>query len=87
MIRREDDPLRHTGTFKRVEKLDNSPDVDRDLVQWKNYAYENGNYLQTPGTYATSVVRDCMFGKFLQETNKRFEAVLDGNISEFSKRK
>jgi radical SAM superfamily enzyme YgiQ (UPF0313 family) len=37
--------------------------VDRDLVQWKNYAFENGNYLQTPGTYATSVIRDCMFGK------------------------
>lgn len=31
--------------------------------------------------------RDCMFGKFLHETNKRFEAVLDGKISEFSKRK
>ncbi len=63
MIRREDDTLRHTGSFKRVENLDLSPDVDRDLVQWKRYAYENGNYLQTPGTYATSVIRDCMFGK------------------------
>src|SRR5262249_28945984 len=39
------------------------PDIDRDLVQWKNYAYENGNFLNTPGTYATSVVRDCTFGK------------------------
>jgi radical SAM superfamily enzyme YgiQ (UPF0313 family) len=37
--------------------------VDRDLVQWKRYAYENGNFLQTPGIYATSVIRDCMFGK------------------------
>ena len=37
--------------------------MDRDLVQWKNYAEENGNFLQTPGTYATSVIRDCMFGK------------------------
>ncbi|MCM2268289.1 MAG: Rrf2 family transcriptional regulator [Elusimicrobiales bacterium] len=31
--------------------------------------------------------RDCMFGRFLKETNERFEAVLDGKISEFSKRK
>lgn len=52
-----------TGAFKQVETLERSPIVNRDLVQWKNYAYENGNFLQTPGTYATSVIRDCMFGK------------------------
>jgi anaerobic magnesium-protoporphyrin IX monomethyl ester cyclase len=62
-IRQDTDSFRNTGNFKQVESLDLSPDVDRDLVQWKNYAYENGNYLQTPGTYATSVIRDCMFGK------------------------
>jgi radical SAM superfamily enzyme YgiQ (UPF0313 family) len=63
MIRRDEKDLFDTGNFKQIEPLDLSPDVDRDLVQWKNYAFENGNYLQTPGTYATSVVRDCMFGK------------------------
>jgi Rrf2 family protein len=31
--------------------------------------------------------KDCMFGRFLEDTNKRFDAVLDGKISEFSKRK
>lgn len=62
-FRVDENTVRDTGNFKQVENLDLSPDVDRDLVQWKNYAYENGNYLQTPGTYATSVVRDCMFGK------------------------
>ena len=62
-IRQKDDSLRSTGNFRQVEKLDNSPIIDRDLVQWKNYAFENGNFLQTPGTYATSVIRDCMFGK------------------------
>ena len=31
--------------------------------------------------------RDCMFGRFLADTNKRFEAVLNSKISEFSKRK
>ena len=62
-IRVDEKDIRSTGSFKQVEPLDNSPDVDRDLVQWKNYAYENGNYLQVPGTYASSVIRDCMFGK------------------------
>ncbi len=55
--------IQSTGNFRQVEPLENSPLVDRDLVRWKDYAYENGNYLQTPGTYATSVIRDCMFGK------------------------
>jgi len=62
-IRTDESEFRDTGNFKQVEPLDQSPDVDRELVQWKNYAYENGNFLQTPGTYATSVIRDCMFGK------------------------
>jgi anaerobic magnesium-protoporphyrin IX monomethyl ester cyclase len=62
-IRVAGNELHSTGNFRQVEPLDKSPLVDRDLVQWKNYAYENGNYLQTPGTYATSVIRDCMFGK------------------------
>lgn len=31
--------------------------------------------------------RDCMFGRFLEDTNRRFDSVLDGKISEFSKRK
>jgi anaerobic magnesium-protoporphyrin IX monomethyl ester cyclase len=63
LIRLETGELRSTGNFRQVEPLDKSPLVDRDLVGWKNYAYENGNFLQTPGTYASSVIRDCMFGK------------------------
>jgi Rrf2 family protein len=31
--------------------------------------------------------RDCMFGNFLTETNKRFEALLNTKISELAKRK
>ncbi len=63
VVRVNEKQIRSTGEFKQVEPLDNSPLVDRDLVEWKRYAYENGNYLQTPGTYASSVIRDCMFGK------------------------
>jgi radical SAM superfamily enzyme YgiQ (UPF0313 family) len=62
-VRVSDDEIRSTGNFVQVEPLDDTPLVDRDLVQWEKYAYENGNFLQTPGTYATSVIRDCMFGK------------------------
>lgn len=62
-IRTTDSDIRSTGNFVQVEPLDKSPLVDRDLVQWEKYAYENGNFLQTPGTYATSVIRDCVFGK------------------------
>lgn len=62
-IRMKSHELRSTGNFRQVEPLDNTPLVDRNLVEWKNYAFENGNFLQTPGTYASSVIRDCMFGK------------------------
>ena len=55
--------IRTTGHFVQIEPLDKSPLIDRDLVQWKNYAFENGNFLRTPGTYATSAIRDCTFGK------------------------
>lgn len=57
------DEIIDNGSFKMVENLDSSDIIDRDLVKWKKYAYENGNFLQTPGTYASSVIRDCMFGK------------------------
>jgi anaerobic magnesium-protoporphyrin IX monomethyl ester cyclase len=63
LIRLDNGQLRSTGDFRQVEPLDNVPLIDRDLVHWKDYAYENGNFLQTPGTYASSVIRDCMFGK------------------------
>ena len=57
------DDIIDNGSFKMVENLDSSEIIDRNLVKWKNYAFENGNFLQTPGTYASSVIRDCMFGK------------------------
>ena len=60
---RNGNDIRDTGAFKQVETLETSPIINRDLTEWKNYAFENGNFLQTPGTYATSVIRDCMFGK------------------------
>ena len=61
--KRKDGSISNNFSFKKIEKISNSKIINRDLVKWKNYAFENGNFLQTPGTYATSVIRDCTFGK------------------------
>jgi len=55
--------IKNNSTFKKIENINDSEIIDRDLIEWKRYAYENGNFLQTPGTYSTSVIRDCTFGK------------------------
>jgi hypothetical protein len=31
------------------------PHIDRELVHWKLYAYRNGNFLKTPGTYGWAI--------------------------------
>lgn len=55
---------RHGGIYplKLAEKLDEAPWIDRELVNWKLYAYKNGNFRKTPGTYIMSG-RDCWHGK------------------------
>ncbi|KKS70333.1 MAG: Radical SAM domain protein [Candidatus Magasanikbacteria bacterium GW2011_GWE2_42_7] len=42
--------------------LDTLPMIDRELTKWKDYAYKNGNFKFTPGTYMMSG-RDCWWGK------------------------
>lgn len=51
-----------TGPISVKHNLDDLPFVDRDLTQWKLYAYENGNYKYLPGTYMYSG-RDCWWGR------------------------
>jgi len=63
VVYRNKNEIINCGLFKQIEELDKSTIINRDLVEWKRYAYENGNFLNTPGTYATSVIRDCIFGK------------------------
>ncbi|MEQ9716293.1 MAG: radical SAM protein [Candidatus Asgardarchaeum sp.] len=46
----------------KFESLDELPFVDRDLTCWEDYAYENGNYKNTPATY-TLAARDCHWGR------------------------
>jgi anaerobic magnesium-protoporphyrin IX monomethyl ester cyclase len=42
--------------------LENLPLIDRDLTHWKLYAFQNGNFKNTPGAYLMSG-RDCWWGK------------------------
>lgn len=51
-----------SGEFKLNHDLDKLPFIDRDLTQWKLYAYKNSNYLRLPGTY-TMFGRDCYWGR------------------------
>jgi radical SAM superfamily enzyme YgiQ (UPF0313 family) len=51
-----------TGNFELKHDLNTLPMVDRDLTKWELYAYKNGNYKYTPGTY-TMIGRDCWWGK------------------------
>jgi radical SAM superfamily enzyme YgiQ (UPF0313 family) len=53
---------RVSGPLSLKHNLDELPFVDRDLTQWRLYAYENGNYKYTPGTYMYSG-RDCWWNR------------------------
>ncbi len=59
---RENGQVKNTGKFQLNHNLDVLPFIDRDLTNWKLYAYENGNYKNTPGTYIMSA-RDCWWGR------------------------
>ena len=59
---RGDGMIYNTGNFALNHNLNLLPFIDRDLTRWDLYAYKNGNYCKTPGTY-TMVGRDCWWGK------------------------
>lgn len=59
---RENGMVKNTGQFKLNHDLNEVPFIDRVLTKWQLYAYENGNYKNTPGTY-TMAGRDCWWGK------------------------
>ncbi len=52
----------NSGPTSLKHNLDTLPLIDRDLTQWKLYAYHNGNYKYTPGTYMYSG-RDCWWNR------------------------
>ena len=59
---RENVQIKNTGKFQLNHDLDSLPLIDRDLTKWQLYAYKNGNYKSTPGTYIMSG-RDCWYRK------------------------
>lgn len=59
---RDNGQVKNTGKFKLDHDLDSLPFIDRGLTDWKLYAYKNGNYKRTPGTYIMSG-RDCWWGR------------------------
>lgn len=59
---REAGEVKDTGRFRLDHDLDDAPWIDRDLVNWKLYAYRNGNFKKTPGTYVMAG-RDCWHAK------------------------
>jgi len=59
---RDNGAVRNTGPFRLTRDLNALPRIDRDLTQWKLYAFENGNFKHTPGAY-TMAGRDCWWGK------------------------
>lgn len=50
--------IKNTGKFELNHDLNSLPLIDRELTKWKLYAYKNGNYKRTPGTYIMAG-RDC----------------------------
>ncbi|MDD2688653.1 MAG: radical SAM protein [Candidatus Omnitrophica bacterium] len=59
---RDNGQIKNTGSFRLDHDLNLLPFIDRDLTEWKFYAYRNGNYKRMPGTYIMSG-RDCWWGK------------------------
>lgn len=52
----------NSGLPNLKHDLNKLPFVDRDLTKWELYAYANGNYKFTPGTYMYSG-RDCWWNR------------------------
>ncbi len=82
---RQNGEVKNTGQFQLNHDLNFLPFIDRDLTKWELYAFKNGNYKRTPGTYIMSG-RDCWWGKctfcswptlYPQFRARRAEIVLD----------
>jgi anaerobic magnesium-protoporphyrin IX monomethyl ester cyclase len=60
---RENGVIKNSGAYDlKKHSLDELPMIDRALTRWKLYAFKNGNFKYTPGTYLMSG-RDCWWGK------------------------
>jgi radical SAM superfamily enzyme YgiQ (UPF0313 family) len=59
---RENGEIMNTGLADMGHDLNNLPIIDRELSRWELYAYKNGNFKFTPGTYVMTG-RDCWWGR------------------------
>ncbi|MFH0814988.1 MAG: radical SAM protein [Candidatus Falkowbacteria bacterium] len=60
---KENSEIKNSGAYDlHKHSLDELPMIDRELTHWKLYAFENGNFKYTPGSYMMSG-RDCWWGK------------------------
>jgi anaerobic magnesium-protoporphyrin IX monomethyl ester cyclase len=60
---RGENGIANSGQYELSKhSLDELPLIDRELTKWKLYAYKNGNFKQTPGSYVMNA-RDCWWGK------------------------
>lgn len=59
---RHENIIKNTGQFSLNHDLNSLPLIDRKLTHWYRYAFKNGNFRSTPGTYIMSG-RDCWWGK------------------------
>ena len=61
--RAPDGSIGTSGPFRnRSHRLEDLPEIDRELTKWRLYSRKNGNFRRTPGTY-TMAARDCWWGK------------------------
>jgi len=59
---RHNNEIKNSGRFVLKHDLDELPFIDRELTNWQQYAFKNGNFKKTPGTYIMAG-RDCWWGK------------------------
>jgi len=60
---RDNGKIKNTGLYDlHKHSLDELPMIDRELTKWRLYAYKNGNFKHTPGSYIMSG-RDCWWGR------------------------
>lgn len=60
---RDRDKIITSGKYDlKSHTLYDLPQIDRILTRWKLYAYKNGNFKNTPGTYVMNA-RDCWWGR------------------------
>ncbi len=59
---RDGQQIRNTGHFRLDHDLNKLPLINRELTNWRDYAYKNSVFFRTPGTY-TMFGRDCWWGK------------------------